>query len=219
MPGTPPGCQLFPRRASPRGYTAAMILEGLITTRAADGTPHLAALGPEVDPRALREGALAELVLKPFASSHTAANLAATPAGVFHTTDDVLLLARCVAGVGPPPAMVPAEAVPGWRLADACGAWEFSIVEADRSAGRQRLVARVVRFHAGRPFHGHVRARHAIVEGAILVSRLQLLGAEEVRAGLEALRVLVEKTGDAEAHEALAILVERASRPPAPRVD
>jgi hypothetical protein len=196
-----------------------MILEGLITTRAADGAPHLAALGPEVDARALRAGTLAELVLKPFASSHTAGNLAATPAGVFHTTDDVLVLARCVAGVGPLPAMVPAEAVPGWRLADACCAWEFSVVEADRSAERQRLTVRVERFHAGRPFHGHVRARHAVVEGAILVSRLHLLGAEEVAARLAELRVLVDKTGDADAHEAFAILADRAARPPAPRVD
>ena len=217
MPPGPAGCQ--PASSPLRGYTSAMILEGLITTRSPDGAPHLAALGPEVDALALRAGTLAELVLKPFASSHTARNLAATPAGVFHTTDDVLVLARCVAGLGPLPAMVPATAVPGWRLADACAAWEFSIVEADRSAERQRLVARVERFHTGRPFHGHVRARHAVVEGAILVSRLQLLGAEEVAARLEDLRVLVEKTGDAEARQAFEILAGRAAHPPVPRVD
>jgi len=183
-----------------------MILEGLITTRLPDGSAHLAAMGPEVDAAALRQGRLVELVLKPFGSSQTAANLAATPTGVFQTTDDVLVLARCVAGVGPAPVFLPADAVPGWRLADACSAWEFRIVEADRSGERQRLVAHVERLHAGRPFHGHVRARHAVVEGAILVTRLHLLGAGEVRARLAELRVLVDKTGDGEAREAFAIL-------------
>ena len=62
---------------------------------------------PEVDADRLREGNLVELLLKPFATSQTARNLASTPEGVFQTTDDVLLLARTVVGAGPAPALVP----------------------------------------------------------------------------------------------------------------
>lgn len=186
-----------------------MILEGLITTRSPDGTPHLAGMGPEVDPDRLRAGGLVELVLKPFATSQTAANLAATPEGVFQTTDDVLLLARTVAGQGPAPALQRAEVVDGWRLADACTAWEFRVVAADRTAARQRLTARVVRVHEGRPFQGHVRARHAVVEAAILVTRLHMIPAAEVAARLAELALLVEKTGGPEEREAFAILARR----------
>lgn len=183
-----------------------MILEGLVTSRSPQGTPHVAGMGPEVDADRLRSGDLVELLLKPFATSHTARNLEATAEGVFQTTDDVLLLARTVVGVGPTPALVRAEVVDGWRLADACMAWEFRVVDADRSADRQRLVARVVRVHRGRPFQGHVRARHAVVEAAILVTRLHMIPAVEIADRLAALAPLVEKTGGPEEREAFALL-------------
>jgi hypothetical protein len=199
-----------------------MILEGLITTRSPDGQPHLAAMGPEVDPVELKAGRIETLVLKPFATSQTARNLAVTPAGVFQLTDDVLLLARTVAGGGPRPEMLPAAVIEGWRLADAPMALEFRIVSADRSGERQRLVARVERIHQGRPFVGHVRARYAVVEAAILVTRLHMIPAAEIAARFAELRTLVEKTGGPEEHEAFSILAERvaagvaASTPTAP---
>ena len=69
-----------------------MILEGLITSCDAAGGLHLAAMGPEVDEAACLGGAIEQLVLKPFETSQTAANLARLPEGVFHLSDDVLLL-------------------------------------------------------------------------------------------------------------------------------
>ncbi len=200
-----------------------MILEGLITTCSPDGQPHLAAMGPEVDPVELKAGRIETLVLKPFATSQTARNLAATPAGVFQLTDDVLLLARTVAGSGPRPDFLPAAVIEGWRLAEAPMALEFRVISADRSGDRQRLVARVERVHQGRPLLGHVRARHAVVEAAILVTRLHMIPAPEIAARFAELRTLVEKTGGPEEHAALAILAERvvaagsaASAPTAP---
>jgi hypothetical protein len=53
----------------------------------------------------------------------------------------------------------------------------------------------VVRVHEGRPFVGLNRAKHAVVEAAILVTRVHLLGAEEIRRQMAALQPLVEKTG------------------------
>jgi hypothetical protein len=186
-----------------------MILEGLITTRSADGRPHLAAMGPEVDAAEVKSGRLETLVLKPFGTSHTARNLAATPEGVFQLTDDCLLLARTVAGVGPAADFLPATEVEGWRLADAALACEFRIESADRGRERQRLVARVVRVHHGRPLLGHVRARHAVVEAAILVTRLHLLAAADVETRLADLATLVEKTGGPDEREAFALLVAK----------
>ena len=199
-----------------------MILEGLITTRSPDGQPHLAAMGPEVDPVELKAGRIETLVLKPFATSQTARNLAATPAGVFQVTDDVLLLARTVAGSGPRPDFLPAGGIEGWRLAEAPMALEFRVISADRSGERQRLVARVERVHQGRPLLGHVRARHAVVEAAILVTRLHMIPVPEIAARFAELRTLVEKTGGPEEQEAFSILTERvaagiaASTPTAP---
>lgn len=187
-----------------------MILEGLVTTTDAAGGLHLAAMGPEIDEAERAAGRITRLVLKPFASSQTAAHLARRPEGVFQITDDVLLLARVVTGaLDAPPAAVPATAVGGFVLADAARAWEFVVESADTTAERTRLVARVVAEHAGRPFLGFQRAAHAVVEGAILVSRLHLLGADEVARRLADLAPLVEKTGGDRERRAFALLERR----------
>jgi hypothetical protein len=184
-----------------------MILEGLVTTLDAAGGVHVAAMGPWVDDDERAAGAIATLVLRPFGTSQTAANLARHPEGVFHLTDDVLLLARVVAGrLDEPPRTQAAMRVRGHVLADACRAYEFRVAADDRSAERARLVARVALERDLRPFLGFNRAAHAVVEAAILVTRLHLTGAAAVVAQLDGLQPLVDKTGGPREHEAFAIL-------------
>lgn len=191
-----------------------MILEGLVTTLDPDGGMHLAAMGPQVDDAFVAAtgpgGGLGGLVFKPFPSSMTAANLLRERAGVFHVTDDALLLARVVTGAAAsPPASLPASRVRGRRLAEVCRAYEFEIEAVDESQERLRCPARVVAVHEGRPFRGFNRAAHAVVEGAILVTRLHLLGRAEVDRRFAELAVLVEKTAGAREREAFDLLVAR----------
>ena len=181
-----------------------------MTTTDAAGRMHLAAMGPEVDAAAVASGRLERLVLKPFPTSQTAANLDRLPEGVFHVTDDALLVARVVVGASePPPASRPATAVRGRLLEGVCRAYEFRVAHRDASQERIRLEVEVLAVHEGRPFTGFNRARHAVVEGAILVTRLHLLGAEEVGRRLRDLAVLVEKTGGPREHEAFRLLEAR----------
>lgn len=186
-----------------------MILEGLVTTTDVAGAMHVAAMGPEIAAAERAAGRITRLLLRPFGTSQTAGHLVARRAGVFHVTDDVLLLARLVVGVPVTPRARPATGVAGWVLDDACQAWEFVIDAVDASRERLALEARVVATHVGRPFLGFNRAAHAVVEGAILVTRLHLVGAAEVRRRLTELHPLVEKTGGAAEHEAFALLRER----------
>jgi hypothetical protein len=184
-----------------------MILEGLVTTLDADGGLHVAAMGPAIDDDQRAAGRIERLVLRPFATSRTAANLARHPEGVFHVTDDVLLLARVVAGrLDRPPEARPAEAIRGHVLAAACRAWEFRIAAADLAEARERLEARVAKEHDLRPFLGFNRAAHAVVEAAILVTRLHLTGVATVLRQLDELRPLVDKTGGPREREAFEIL-------------
>lgn len=173
-----------------------MIIEGIITTTDPAGRMHLAAMGPHVDEQAGRTGVIERLSLRPFATSQTAANLATVSEGVFHLVDDVLLFARVVTrSLLEPPACRPAEQVHGWLLDDACRAYEFRIEESDTAHERLRHEARVVKLHEGRPFVGFNRAKHAVVEAAILVTRIHLLGVDEIRRQMAVLVPLVEKTG------------------------
>jgi len=74
----------------------------------------------------------------------------------------------------------------------------------DDSAQRARVDTVVVGQGSGREFLGFNRARHAVLEASILASRVRLLDAGEIRAALEPLQVLVDKTGGPREREAMA---------------
>jgi hypothetical protein len=191
-----------------------MILEGIVTTCDAAGRVHLAAMGPQVDDGACYAAAIERLTLLPFDTSQTAANLAVVPEGVFHLVDDVLIFARAVTKTPFLPPCRPAREVRGWVLDEACMACEFRIETTDASGARVRHEARVVATHTGRPFVGFNRARHAVVEASILVTRLHLLGEAEVRRQMALLAPLVEKTGGIREREAWALIEQRVDDSP-----
>ncbi len=186
-----------------------MILEGIVTTVGTDGRVNIAPMGPRVG------SDMSRFLLRPFPTSQTYLNLRARPEGVLHVTDDVLLLARAaLEAVEPPPELVPAERVRGFVLADACRWYEFRVASIDDSEQRVRVEAEVVHAGRGRDFFGFNRAKHAVVEAAILATRTHLLPLDEVRAEFARLAVLVEKTGGDQEREAFAFLqghLERAA--------
>jgi hypothetical protein len=188
---------------------SSLILEGLVSTVTATGRPHLAAMGPGIDEDDFATGRIRTLMLRPFPTSQTAAHLLRTRAGVFHVCDDVLLLARVVAGETGEPEVRPASHIHGFILEAACRAYEFEVTTIDDSEERLRLEARVVAAHDLRPFTGFNRAAHAVLEAAILVTRLHLMAADDVHKKLTDLAVLVEKTGGRREHEAFGILAAR----------
>ena len=189
-----------------------MILEGLVTTVDSDGQVHLAAMGPSVDEAERLTGRFRRFLLRPFPTSQTAAHLLRTRVGVFHLTDDALLLARIVAGrLTEQPSVRPATAVAGFVLAEACLAYEFEVSAVDDSAERLCLEATAVATHIGRPLLGFNRAAHAVLEAAILVTRLHLLNGGEVRRRFAELQPLVEKTGGGREREAFELLQARLS--------
>jgi hypothetical protein len=57
-----------------------------------------------------------------------------------------------------------------------------------------------------RPFFGFNRARHAVLEAAILATRVFLTGKDAVLTEYDRLQVLVDKTGSRHEHEAMADL-------------
>jgi hypothetical protein len=190
-----------PSSAAPVIGAEGMILEGLITTLDADGQPHLAPMGPIVDAR------LDRLWLRPFDTSITFANLKRARAGVFHVTDDVELIARAAVGAAAPlPRLIPATGVTGVILADACRWYAFEVESIDESGERTSVVARVVGRGVQRDFFGFNRAKHAVVEAAILATRIHILPCQEIGAELARLAAPVIKTGGAAERRAFEFL-------------
>ena len=180
-----------------------MILEGIVTTVGPDGAVNVAPMGPRVD------AGMDRFVLRPFKTAQTYRNLKACGEGVFHVTDDVLLLTRAALGAAePPPALMPARRVRGYVLRDACRYYEFRVVRLDDAAERTEIEVAVVTSGRLRDFFGFNRAKHAVVEAAILATRMHLLPPEEVLAEFQRLAVLVDKTGGAQEREAFRFLQE-----------
>ncbi len=187
-----------------------VILEGILTTLNADGSPNISPMGPIVEP------AIERLVLRPYQTSTTYTNLKRSGEGVFHVTDDVLLLATAAVGEPQPmPPLVPATAVTGVIIADACRWFAIRVTAIDDSQPRSRIQADVVDRGQIRDFFGFNRAKHAVVEAAILATRVGILPRDEIAAEFNRLAVLVDKTGGRQERRAFEFLkeyVDRASR-------
>ena len=173
------------------------IVETVTTTINPDGTVNCAAMGVEWGDDII--------VIKPFRPTRTLRNLQATGAAVVNLTDDILLFTHAALGDPRPPTR-PAAAIEGAVLADACSWREVSVDAIDASGPRARVTTHVVGSGVGREFLGLNRARHAVLEASIIASRARLLPASEIRAELDRLQVLVDKTAGPREREAMALV-------------
>jgi hypothetical protein len=184
-----------------------MILEGIVTTIGPDNRMHIAPMGPIVDSE------MRHLVFRPFRTSQTYQNLKAHPEGVFHVTDDVLLLAQAALGkLELMPEYQAASHIRGFVLSNACRFYEFKIQSIDDKDDRPRIEAEVVRSDRFRDFFGFNRAKHAVVEAAILATRTDFLPREEIESEFRKLGVMVQKTGGEQEGAAFAFLQDQVAQ-------
>ncbi len=162
-----------------------MIVETVTTTINPDGTVNCAAMGVEWGDEAI--------VIKPYRATRTLRNLQRHGGAVVNLTDDILVFTQAALGDPHPPTR-PAVAVDGAVLADACSWREVAVEEIDVTGPRARVATRIVGRGTGRDFVGFSRASHAVLEASILASRVRWLPADEIRAELARLTVVVDKT-------------------------
>ena len=170
-----------------------MIRECIVTTRDAHGVVHIAPLG------LIEEGN--QLVIAPFRPSQTLDNLRQVPFAVANYCDDVRIFAGCLTGRRSWPAK-PAVKVPGAVLTAALAHSELRVAEAIDDDLRPRFRCAVVHEENHRPFHGFNRAQVAVIEAAILVSRLHMLPADKIDRELTYLRIAIDKTAGPAEQEA-----------------
>ena len=176
-----------------------MIRETLVTTVSADGRAHIAPLG------LIAEGA--GWIVAPFAPSTTLANLRAVPFCVANHVDDVRIFAGCLTGRRDWPLLAAGGPVP--RLAAALCHWELAVERVGEHDQRPKFHCRVVAQVSHAPFPGFNRAKNAVLEGAILVSRLNMLPREKVMAEIAYLEIAVQKTAGLEEIEAWGWLMQK----------
>ena len=177
------------------------IVETIITTTSAAGEPHIAPLGLIAD-----EGD--GWIIAPFRPSRTLDNLLANPCAVASHTTDVRVFAGCVTGRKTWP-VIGADRVKGVRLVSAVSHWELEVQRVTEDAQRPRFHCRVVHEKSHAPWSGYNRAEAAVLELAVLVTRLHMLPPEKIDAELKYLEIAISKTAGPIELEAWGWLMER----------
>ncbi|HYG90654.1 MAG TPA: DUF447 domain-containing protein [Azospirillum sp.] len=177
------------------------IRETIITSCDEAGNVHVAPMGATV----IEDG----YVLAPFRPSRTLDNLFATRCAVINFADDVRVFAGCVTGRRRRWPTEPAQRIRGAVLTGALAHEEVEVVAIEDDGVRPRLTCRPVHLVNHRPFRGFNRAQAAVVEGAILVSRLHLLPAEKIDREVEYLSIAIGKTAGPVELEAWGWLIDR----------
>jgi len=184
-----------------------MILEGVVTTLDEDGAINISPMGPTVG------DSMSRFLLRPFPTSTTYGNLKRTGQGVLHITDDVQLIAQAAIGdIVPLPDVIDAPQIQGKILVDVCRWYAFRVESLGEPQPRIDIECRTVAAGRNRDFFGFNRAKHAVLEAAILATRTGLLPIEEIRDEISRLATLVEKTGGPKEHAAFELLKAHVER-------
>jgi uncharacterized protein len=180
-----------------------MIREVVVTTINECGQPHIAPLGIIEE-----EGGW---IIAPFWPSTTLDNLNATPFAVANYVDDARIFAGLVTGRREWPMAATAQGRPP-RLAAALAHAELKVTHVDDHIERPRFHCKVERVETHAPFAGLNRAKAAVLECAILITRLNMLPREKIDHEIAYLSIAVEKTAGPEEREAWSWLMDARDR-------
>ncbi|ABE49848.1 MULTISPECIES: DUF447 domain-containing protein [Methylobacillus] len=177
-----------------------MIYESILTSLSCKGEAHIAPFG-------VREHN-GLVLIAPFRPSVTLDNLLSTRQAVLNFTDDVRPFAGGVTGRHDWP-LTNACKINGVVLASALTHQELELVEVKDDQTRPELYCRIVHEEIHAAFRGFNRAQAAVIELAVLVSRLHMLPIEKIETEINYLRIAVEKTAGERELEAWQWLIDK----------
>jgi hypothetical protein len=131
--------------------------------------------------------------IAPFKPSATLENIQRNKSAVVNRIDDVRIFAGCLTGRKDWP-LVPAEKIKGQRLEAALSHVELELESFEDDELRPRFYLKPVLEKTHSPFKGFNRAQSAVLEAAILVSRLHMLSEEKINQELKYLTIAIDKT-------------------------
>lgn len=167
-----------------------LIHECVITTLSPDGRPHVAPLG------LIEDGS--HWIVAPFRPSTTLFNLEHGKRLTASFTDDARVFAGLVTKTRSFP-LTDVEEWPAPRLSCALAHAELEVARVEEDELRPRFFCRVVHTESHRPFLGMNRARAAVLEAAILATRLGRLDRAKIESEIAYLKIAIDKTaGEAE---------------------
>ncbi len=176
-----------------------MIYETIVSSVDAKGVAHVTPFGIR-----MQDGLV---VIAPFKPSTTLANILATGHAVVNLTDDVRVFAAALAAKSFAN-LTPATKVNGFRLTEVLAHKELKLVKFEDDDVRPQLFLEIVHEAQHQPFQGFNRAQAAVIELAVLVSRLKRLPLEKICQEIDYLTIAIDKTAGPRELEAWGWLIE-----------
>jgi hypothetical protein len=177
-----------------------MIYETIVISTDVMGNPYVAPFGIRE-----RDGMV---LIAPFRPSTTLDNLLKQKTATLNLTDDVRVFAGALTGRRDW-SMQPADKINGYRLESALGHRELVLEKVNEDEQRPELFFKVVHEVNHQPFRGFNRAQAAVIELSVLVSRLNRLPIEKIKAEMAYLEIAINKTAGEQELEAWTWLLER----------
>ena len=176
------------------------IHEVIVTTVSAENKPHSAPMG-------IKEVS-GHFLIQPFKPSATYNNLKLHRVCAINYTDDVRVFAGSLTGHRNWPTQS-CEKIDGFYLEQALAHSELKIVDINDSDPRATFTAQVVHEQTHAPFRGFNRAQSAVIEAAVLTSRLGMLSEDKIKQEIAYLTIAIEKTAGERELEAWGWLIDK----------
>jgi hypothetical protein len=177
-----------------------MIFETIISTLNSQGDVHVTPFGIQ-----MQDGLV---VISPYKPSATLDNIFATQHAVMNLTDDVRVFAGALTR-RQAWSLTPAEKIAGYRLTETLAHKELKLIKINEDALRPQLFLEVIHEVQHQPFQGFNRAQAAVIELAVLASRLNMLDKDKVISDMHYLKIAVNKTAGEHELEAWGWLTEK----------
>jgi len=179
-----------------------MIYETIITSVDTLGVPHVTPFGIRMQEDLV--------IISPYKPSTTLVNILTTKRAVMNITDDVRVFAGALTGHSLWD-LIPANQIVGVRLASSMVHKELKLVDVVDHPLRPELFLQVLHEAQHQAFQGFNRAQAAVIELAVLVSRLNRLPMDKIEQDLDYLKIAIEKTAGPRELEAWSWLIEAVS--------
>lgn len=134
------------------------------------------------------------IIVSPFKPCKTLDNIMQTQSAVMNLTDDVRVFAGALTKQQPWTLIPVEEGVAGYRLQDCIRYVVLRLKEVREDELRPQLVMEQVSAHQVGEFHGFNRAQAAVIELAVLASRLHMLPPSKIQNEMTYLQIAIDKT-------------------------
>mgnify|MGYP001158370980 FL=1 len=162
-----------------------MIRESIVITTDKKNNVHIAPMGIIFKKK--------NVIISPFVPSKTYSNLKEHPYATINFTDNVKIFSDCILGKKKFK-IKPTIKIKGFYLDETLSYLEVKVSKYHKNNIRPKFNCKILNESMIKPFKGFNRAQAAVIEAAILVSRIQILPLKKIKKELQYLKIAIEKT-------------------------